>query len=367
MSKLFDPITINELTIPNRFVRSATGESMAEEDGSITDGLVEIYRDLAQGGCGLIITGHTFVKRNGRASFGMTGIDQDELVPGWARLVDAVHETDSKIAMQINHAGRQTHPKIIGETPVAPSPVAPEGSSFTPRELTGDEILDLIDCYGKAAARAKEAGFDAVQIHCAHGYLLSECISPHTNRRTDEWGGSEANRARAMLEVYRTVRSTVGDDYPVTVKLNAVDFLDDGLTLEMSIGIAKQLEKAGMDAIEISAGMAVNAEKIVRKGIDSPEQEAYFESFVKEFRQAVDVPLMMVGGMRSRSVMDRVLDDGTADFVSLCRPFIREADLANKFRSGEIDKVGCTSCNMCSSVRRRGKLRCILLEKQGGG
>ncbi len=367
MPHIFSPITINGLEIRNRFVRSATGESMAPDDGSITDDLIEIYRALADGGCGLIITGHTFVKANGRAGFGMTGLHDDSLIPGWKRLVDSVHEAESKIVVQLNHAGRQTHPKIVGETPVAPSPVAAEGASFTPRELTHDDILDLIDCYAQAARRAKEAGFDGVQIHCAHGYLLSEFISPHTNRRTDSWGGSEENRARMLLEVLQAIRAQVGDGYPVMVKLNALDFLDYGLTLDMSTGIAKRLEAAGIDAIEVSAGMAVTVDKIVRKGIDSPDKEAYFEDEVKAFRAAVDAPLMMVGGMRSRGVMERVLGEGTADFISLCRPFIREPNLANKFKTGAIDRVACTSCNLCSSVRRKGKLRCMAVEKAGAG
>ena len=364
MPSILDPFTINTMQVPNRFVRSATGESMAPDDGSITDDITEIYRALAEGGCGLIITGHVFVKANGRAGFGMTGIDKDELVPGWRRLVDVVHQTDSKIAMQINHAGRQTNPKVIGETPVAPSPVQAEGAQFTPRELTGEEIVELIDCYAQAARRAKEAGFDGVQIHCAHGYLLSEFISPHTNRRSDEWGGSEEKRGRMLMEVYKAVRAAVGDAFPVMVKLNAEDFLDDGLTLDMSTAIARTLTAAGIDAIEISGGMAVTADKIVRKGIDAPDKEAYFEPQVKAFRAAVDAPLMMVGGLRSRSVMDRVLGEGTADFVSLCRPFIREPDLANRFKTGEIEQVACVSCNLCSSARRRGPLRCILAERE---
>ena len=365
MSKLFEPITVNGLHIPNRFVRSATGESMAADDGGITEDIVDIYRALAEGGVGLIISGHTFVKANGRAGLGMTGIDSDELIPGWHRLVAAVHAADSKIAMQLNHAGRQTNPKIIGDRPVAPSSVPAEGSGFIPRELGGEEIEDIIKCFGKAAARARAAGFDAVQIHCAHGYLLSEFISPHTNRRTDEWGGSEDGRARMLMEVYAAIRTAVGDDYPVMVKLNAVDFLDDGLTIEMSTAIAKRLQDAGIDAIEISAGMAVTADKIVRKGIDSPEDEAYFMPFAREFKRAVSVPIMLVGGMRSRIVMEHVVAEGLAEFVSLCRPFIREPDLVRKLQSGEIDRAGCTSCNLCGSPRRRGKLRCVLLEKQG--
>ncbi len=364
MSQLFSPFVVNGMRLANRFVRSATGESMAPDDGRVTDELIEIYRALAQGGCGLIITGHSFVRADGRAGFGMTGLDKDELIPGWKRLVQVVHETESKIAIQLNHAGRQTHPRIIGQTPVAPSPVPASGAGFVPRQLTSDEIRSLIDAFAAAARRAMEAGFDAVQIHCAHGYLLSEFISPHTNRRDDEWGGTEENRRRMLVETYRAIRREVGPGYPVLVKLNAEDFLDDGLTLDMSLNIARALEAEGIDAIEVSAGMAVTVDKIVRKNIRSPEDEAYFEPQVKAFRKAVSVPLIMVGGLRSRAVMERVLREGTADLVSLCRPFIREPDLANKFERGEIERVACVSCNLCSSVRRRGALRCIAAEKE---
>jgi len=359
-SKLFEPFTIRGLTLKNRIVRSATGEGVATPDGDLVDAHYEMYEALAKGGAGLIVSGHMFVKENGRASKGMAGIHNDDLIPQWRKLTDIVHEYGGVIAAQINHAGRQSTEEIIGETPIAPSAVTNKANGVTPREATVEEILDLIECYAAAAARAKDAGFDAVQLHCAHGYLMSQFISPYTNQRTDEWGGSTHARMSFVLDVLRAVRERAGADYPVMIKLNAEDFIDGGLTLKMSREIAEALEREGIDAIEISGGMAETVSKIVRTNIRTPDKEAYFRPYAEAFRKAVKTPLMLVGGIRSRAVMDAVLNDDVADFVSLCRPFIREPDLPNKLAAGEIDVVGCISCNACLSRRKEGEpLRCL--------
>ena len=359
-SKLFDPFTINGMTLKNRIVRSATGEGVATADGEPVDAHYEMYEALAKGGVGLIISGHMYVKDNGKVNHGMAGIHDDELIPLWQKLTDIVHEHGGKIAAQINHAGRQTTGDVIGETPLAPSPVTNKANGVTPREATVEEILDLIDRYATAGVRAKDAGFDAVQRHCAHGYLMSQFISPYTNQRTDEWGGGTHARMAFVLDVLRAARERVGDDYPIMVKLNAEDFIEGGLTLEMSCETAECLERDGIDAIEISAGMAETGSKIVRTNIRTPDKEAYFRPHAKAFRKTVKTPLMLVGGIRSRAVMDHVLNEDVADFVSLCRPFIREPDLADKLASGEIDTVGCISCNACTSKRKAGEpLRCL--------
>jgi len=355
---LFTPAVLNGLQVQNRLVRSATGEGMAGPEGEVNDGHVRLYEALAKGGVGLIISGHTFVKANGKASKGMTGIHKDERIPEWRKLTEAVHAHGGKIVAQLNHAGRQTATELIGETPLAPSAVLNKANNVTPREATEPEIVELVKCYGDAARRAKAAGFDGVQLHAAHGYLISQFISPYTNKRGDAWGGSPERRMRFLLEAYKSVRQQVGVGYPVMIKLNAEDFIEGGLTVDMSCQIAQALERAGIDAIEISAGMLETASKIVRTNIHSPEQEAYFLPYAERFRRAVRVPLMLVGGIRSRAVMDRILSEGQADFVSLCRPFIREPHLALLLKAGA-PKVECISCNQCSSSRRQGELRCM--------
>ncbi|MFP4056645.1 MAG: NADH:flavin oxidoreductase [Candidatus Brocadiia bacterium] len=349
MSVLFTPIRIGTLEVPNRLARSATGEGMCAPDGGVTPPLVELYRRLARGGAGLLMTGHSFVRPDGKASDGMMGVHSDEMIPGLRRIVQAVGETDARIACQLNHAGRQTRPERIGGvTPVGPSAVRCPVNRVTPRALEEAEIEPLIESFVAAAVRCREAGFDGVQLHCAHGYLMSEFISPHTNRRDDAWGGSLEARARFPLEVLRRIRCALGADYPVLVKLNAEDFIEGGLTLEESTRIGAMMEAEGIDAIEVSAGMARTASKIMRRGIETESDEAYFLPHCRELRRHVGVPLLCVGGLRSKGVMERIVESGDADIASLCRPLIREPDLPRKFRQGACDRAACVSCNRCT-------------------
>lgn len=360
MSILFTPAKIGSLEVPNRIVRSATGERMCRPDGRVTPLLVEFYARLGRGGTGLIITGHSFVREDGKASEGMMGVYSDKLLPGLSAIVQAVHQAGARVVCQLNHAGRQSRPELIGgKRPVAPSGVTDRASGITPRALGGEEIEPLIESYVAAACRCREAGFDGVQLHCAHGYLMSQFISPYTNRRDDAWGGSLEARARFPLEVLRRIRGRVGRDYPVLVKLNAEDFIEGGLTLAESCRIAAMMAAEGIDAIEISAGMAETADRIVRKEIDSPEKEAYFLPYAREFRKHVPVPLICVGGLRSLEVMERVIRSGAADFVSMCRPLIREPELPKKFRDGVATRAACISCNCCGPDQE-GRLACTL-------
>ncbi len=361
MSILFEPIVINGLTIPNRFVRSATNDRCASLSGEVTDELIHVYVTLAAGGVGLIITGHAYVSWNGKASPTMLGVHSNTLVPGLKRLVDAVHQYDSRIVLQINHAGRQTAASTIGEIPVAPSPVYFPRTDETPKALEDDEIESLIVSFGAAARRAVAAGFDGIQIHCAHGYMGSQFISPYTNRREDRWGGSLENRMRFPLEVFRTVRKEVGDSYPVMIKLNSEDFLDGGLTIDDSCLIARRLSEEGIDAVEISGGMGETADKIVRADILEEDDEAYFLSNARRFKAAIDVPLILVGGLRSPELMEKLLASGETDMIALCRPLIREPDLVNQWKQGNLKKADCISCNGCQKYRDE-PTSCILLE-----
>lgn len=357
---------IGTLHVKNRLARSATCERMCPPDGAIAPLLVEFYRRLARGGSGLIVTGHAFVRADGRAGEGMMGADGDDLLPGLHQLAQAVHEAGAAVVCQLNHAGRQSRPELLGgRQPVAPSVVADRATGIAPRELRAEEIEGLVACFVAAADRCRRAGFDGVQLHCAHGYLMSQFISPHTNRRTDAWGGSLERRARFPLEVLRRIRQTLGRDFPVLVKLNTEDFIEGGLSLEESCRIGRMLEAQGVDAIEVSAGMAETADRIVRTGIDSEEKEAYFLPQVRAFRRHVRVPLICVGGLRSRSVMERVVESGAADLVALCRPLVREPDLPLKLQRGLSTRATCISCNRCTHDPE-GRLACALdLEGQG--
>jgi 2,4-dienoyl-CoA reductase-like NADH-dependent reductase (Old Yellow Enzyme family) len=349
------------MTVPNRFVRSATNDRRADTSGHVTDEFIAAYEALAKGSVGLIVTGHAYVMRNGKASSTMLGVYDDSLVPGLKRLVDRVHRYESRIVMQINHAGRQTTSSIIGETPVAPFAFHNPVTQETPRALSEEEIEELIEAYGTSAKRAVAAGFDGVQIHGAHGYLVSQFISPYTNRRDDKWGGSPKNRMRFLMEVYRRVRQEVGDDYPLMIKLNSADYIEGGLTLDESSQIAKTLSQEGIDAIEISGGMAESGDWIIKRGIKDEKDEAYFYPNARRFKEVINVPLFLVGGLRTPALMERLLEHGEADMISLCRPFIREPDLVNRWKIGDRKKADCISCNGCQKYRDE-PVQCIQLD-----
>ena len=361
MSIMFEPIEINGMKVPNRFVRSATNDRCAEVTGDVTDLLVSIYEALAAGGIGMIITGHACVKWNGKLAPTMLGVDEDRLIPGLKRIVEPAHRYGSKIVLQINHAGGQTTSSTIGETPVAPSAVYNPITKEIPNALSPEEIEDLLDAYAAAAGRAVEAGFDGVQIHCAHGYLGSQFISPYTNTRDDQWGGSLENRMRFPLEAYSRMRKTVGDTYPLLIKLNSEDFIGGGLTIEQSVQIAQALSDRGIDAIEISGGMAETVSHFIKPNILEEQDEAYFLTNARRFKEVINVPLILVGGLRSPGLMEKLLEKGETEMVSLSRPFIREPDLVNRWKQGDRKKADCISCGGCIKFQDE-PVRCILVD-----
>ena len=328
MSILFTPHRIGTLEIPNRFVRSATGES-ACTDGRISEGMIRYYERLAQGGIGLIITGHAYVREEGKTHEEMTGIHHDGLLPALRRWTERVHAYGAKMVMQINHR------------------------AMDPNELEASEIGAILRTFTEAAGRVQRAGFDGVQVHAAHGFLLSQFMSPKANRRTDEWRG-----IRLAEEVLRAVRKKVGPDYPVLVKFNCDSLEPGSLTLDESAAVAQALEQAGADAIEVSGASAAQ-ENIRRK-----EQEAYFAPYARRIKEAVSVPVILVGGLRSMERMEEIISEGVADFVSMSRPFIREPDLVAQFREGK-RVADCISCGQCWSSKETAN-RCGVLEKRGG-
>lgn len=350
ISILFTPVTIGRLKAPNRFVRSATHDYLADDrQGTITPAQLELYRRLAEGQIGLIITGHAYVHPSGKASPRQIAIDDDTKIPGLSQLVRTVHQTGSGslVFIQISHAGRQTRPKLCGQQPVAPSSVYDPVSKILPRELSPEEIIKVIDWFVKAAARARQAGFDGVQLHAGHGYLLSSFISPHTNRRTDNWGGNWENRSRIIREIISGIHRTCGPDFPVIIKMNATDHLTGGLTPEEAREIAVSLEKAGLAAIEVSGGMNEAGLGSVWPGLRTEEEEGYFVPLAASIKKALVIPVMGLGGIRSLRVAERLVSSGQVDLVSMSRPFINDPDLVRKFRSGQLDKSPCLSCNKC--------------------
>jgi 2,4-dienoyl-CoA reductase-like NADH-dependent reductase (Old Yellow Enzyme family) len=350
-SILFTPVKIGALLIPNRFVRSATHEFMAEEDGTPTERQAEVFRRLAEGEVGLIVAGHAYVNPNGKASPRQTGIYDDRLIEPLSRLATSVRGTPSKIFAQIAHAGRQTKERLCGCVPIAPSAVFDPSVKIQPREMTHQDIAGTIQDFIQAGRRAKAAGFDGVQIHAAHGYLLSSFLSPHTNRRLDAWGGTVENRIRIVVEILRGVKTICGQDYPVIAKLNTTDFLPAGLQLEDSIAISRILESEGLDAVEPSGGMAESGRGSVWQGLRSESEEGYFVDSAARLKAALKIPVFGLGGNRTFAVMERFVREGRVDLVSLSRPLIRDPDLVRKFRTGAAAKSECVSCNKCFNPR----------------
>jgi 2,4-dienoyl-CoA reductase-like NADH-dependent reductase (Old Yellow Enzyme family) len=283
LSILFKPTIINGMTLANRFIRSATWEGMAPIDGICTGQLIDMMAKLAEGGVGLIITGQSYVSREGQASPWQMGVHDDATVRGLTQMTEAVHQHGGHIAIQINHAGAHVTTSISGLDAMGPSVFHKDGTAIC-REMSQDDMDRVVRSFGEAAARAKRCGFDAVQIHAAHGYLLNQFLSPAVNQRTDSYGGTLANRGRIVLEVLRTVRHAVGRDYPVLIKINSEDFVDGGFCVEDMLELSELLEKAGIDAIEISGG-ATGGYHPARLGAVSKENEGYYRDAARRFKQ----------------------------------------------------------------------------------
>ena len=357
MSKLFEATEINGMALSNRFVRSATWEGMATEEGGSTPQLVALMAKLVRGGVGLIITGVACVRSDGHWVPRQLGAFKDEFIDGFKEMTKAVHNEGGKIVMQIGHGGIFTNPKITGQIPFAPSEVEDavdwklrnkRKMSTVGKEMSLEIIQEMIEDFRSAAARAKESGFDGIQIFAGHGYLLSQFLSTFFNKRTDAYGGNLENRARILLEVLKSIRMTVGQNYPILVKINSEDFLEEGLTKDESLKVCVMLCEGGVDAIELSGGTWISGKNIPsRTKILPEEKEAYFLEAAKVFNEKIDVPLILVGGIRSFHIADQLVEESVTDYVSMCRPLIREPGLIKRWKEGDLTKAACISCNQC--------------------
>jgi 2,4-dienoyl-CoA reductase-like NADH-dependent reductase (Old Yellow Enzyme family) len=359
LSILFEPLQIGRIRITNRIVRSATYYGLADANGLVSDASVDLMRTLAKNSVGLIITGYAFVSRDGQCFADMNGIDRDEQIPGCRRMADAVHEQGGHVVMQIAHGGSAaTQVRRRGETRLCVSltdELARDGMPF--HEMTEEDILRIIDAFGESARRVQEAGFDGVQIHGAHGYLGSQFVSPHSNKRNDRWGGSLENRMRFVLEVTRAIRRRVDDDFPVMIKLGCRDYLDQGggTTIEEGAEVAAVLEREGLCLVEVSNGLAGPSFAKISRGSEAvPIREAYMLDDATVVRRSTKGPLCLVGGMRSPAMMESVIESGTADCVSLCRPLIREPDVIERWRRGDKRPSDCMSCRSCLRTNKDG-------------
>ncbi|MBN2204872.1 MAG: NADH:flavin oxidoreductase [Thermoleophilia bacterium] len=364
MVDLFTPCALGRLHLRNRFVRSATTSAWADERGVVGPEIVARYEELAAGGVGLIIKGHLYVDPRGKAHAGMAGISDNGHVPALADLVGGVHRNGGVIVAQINHAGCEAQ---AGER-MGPSDL--ETPEWRARAMDDGEIREVIRAFGEAGRRCLDAGFDGVQLHAAHGYLLSQFLSRLANRRTDEWGGSLENRMRLLREVYLELRTRLGDDTVIGAKLNCDDFSESGFTVDESTEVAHELAELGIDFIEVSGGgfgLEAGYQARARAAEDTLAAhpalaEASFAGHCARIREATGpTPLALVDGLRTVACLQAVVDSGLADLVSMCRPFIREPDLVKKLAAGQ-PAATCTSCDACSSEEVFGvqMMRCTL-------
>jgi 2,4-dienoyl-CoA reductase-like NADH-dependent reductase (Old Yellow Enzyme family) len=343
------------MELRNRFMRSATTSYWSDERSIVRSENIRLYRELAKGGVGLIVKGHLHISDSGKAHIGMAGISHDYQVPKLKELTDGVHEHGGTIVAQLNHAGYKSIVDRAG-----PSEYQEQG--WTARALTVDEIGGVVDAFGEAAGRAMEAGFDGVQIHGAHGYLVSQFLSPHANRRDDDYGGDLKGRMNLLNEVYDSIRARVGDSIPIMLKLNSDDFSPGGLTVEESAAVAGAICKRGLDSIEISGGGVGRKQELrARARSSDPElAEADFAGHAEKIRKSTKpTPMALVHGIRSLRCMEAILEKDLADLVSMSRPFIREPDPVKKLESGQ-QNVSCITCDLCHApdVFSKMMLRC---------
>lgn len=329
MKTVFDGLAFPGFEARNRIAAASVGRNLADINGHVPDDLYNIYRELAEGGAGIIITEMTMVSKNDYPVPGFTRLQDDAVVPEYRKLADVAHRSGSVIVAQLAFGGYFR---------------AGSQEQVSPDDLTEGELAGIARDFVLAAARAKEAGFDGVELHCAHGFLLNKVMSPAFNHREDEYGGNVENRCRLTLEIIRGIRERCGD-FPILAKVNSTDGRPDGILEEESVAICKLLEAAGVCAIEAS-GMDASVAKI-KPG----DTEGYFAPFGKELKKNVSVPVILTGGHRSVEHMERLLNEGACDMFSIARPLIREPGIVARWQGGDQKPSDCVSCNMCYQVK----------------
>lgn len=345
-NRISTPLAINGMTLRNRFVRSATHEGLASREGVYTPELAAVYERLGRAGLGLVVTGHAFVSPEGRAGRNQAAADSDGCIGPWHETVDRVHASGTKIVLQLAHAGGAA---ADAASAVGPSPFVSGRNRPPCREASAGEIAHIVRNFAEAALRAKRAGFDGVQLHAAHGYLISQFLSGFYNHRSDAYGGTPENRARLLLEILGAVRTEVGRDYPVLAKINCEDFAPGGFSAAECIRLCRELERHGLDAVELSGGIPEAGPLLspVRTVDPQPDGPVYYEEYARELRRGLSIPLLLVGGIRDAAAAERLLAEEICDGVSLSRPLIRDPEIVRRWLAGETARSTCVSCNGC--------------------
>ena len=326
--------------LSNRIAKSAMSENMANKDNSPSAKLITLYQRWARGGAGLLVTGNVMVDSRALGEPANVVVEDERDMLLLKQMASTANGTNSHLWTQLNHPGRQAPFNLNKET-VAPSAIASKANKFMfrePRALQEDEIWEIIEKYGNAAAILKKAGFTGVQIHGAHGYLVAQFLSPLSNVRTDQWGGSLENRARFAIEIYKNIREKVGNSYPVGIKINSADFQRGGFSEEESMEVVDILSSLGIDLVEISGG-SYEAPAMMGAKQSTREREAYFMEYIEKVRKRTTIPLMLTGGFRTVKLMNDAIKDGHLDIVGLARPFTLYPELANDILNGLTDRL----------------------------
>ncbi len=353
LSILFSEARIGNMTLKNRFVRSATWENMATEGGHMTEKLYDIYEELAKGEVGLIVTGYANIVEEEKPNAGMMGIYNDSFIDEYKKLTDLVHEHDAKIVMQIAYGGTKTTFNVGERVIFAPSEVPERGTKTEGKAMTQDEIDYIVKAFALASKRAQDSGFDGVEIHAAHTYLINQFLSPYYNRREDQYGGSLENRMRFLMEIYAETRKLVGDDFPILVKLTATEFFDGGLTFDETRVVCKKLEEVGVDAIIVSGNIHGNASTMVGESFDgyTLQEEGYFHEYGQVISQDVNVPVITVGGLNDFCAIEDLAENTKIQFFALSRPLLAEPQLIKRWKDGNRAEVDCERCSKCRTKR----------------
>jgi len=347
-NNLIAPIKIGNVEIRNRGVMPSMVTNYCNEDGSVTDRFIAYHEARAKGGVGLIIVEAAFVDPIGKGFTKQIGIDNDRLIPGLKKLTDQIHKHGAKIAIQIYHGGRQANEMVTCQPLVAPSAIPCPVMQSMPKELSVGEIKELINKFADGAERAKKAGFDAIEIHGAHGYLINQFLSPNSNHRTDEYGGSLENRRRFPLEVLEAVRNRVGDDFPIIYRITTDEFLPDGLVIEDTAEFSKVLVKNGINAINVSGSTYAAG----RTSSGSDDILGVYVENANVIKQAINsaVPVIVANRIKTPQFADEVIGNGKSDMIATGRALISDADFYQKVQNGSADEIRtCLSCNHCIS------------------
>lgn len=356
MKSLFDQTRLAGMELKNRFIRSATYDGFADARGHMTAELFRVYEDLAKGGVGTIITGLTYVSDREEPIPRQMGIHDDSFIEEYKKLTEMSHKYGAKMILQIACLGSQTSAGANGKIMWGPSAVEDLGYKTAPKEMTQQDILFVQEAFANAALRAKQAGFDGVQLHAAHGYLLSKFLTPYYNRRNDAYGGNIENRARMVLETYQAIREKVGPEYPVLIKINCEDFMDQGMTFSDCKHVCNKLAELGVNAVEVSGGVSSSRPNEGTIRIIKAGQESYFRAYAAELAREIAVPVILVGGNREVAPLTKILNDTAIEYIALCRPLICESDLINRWQCGDLKPARCVSCNKCF---RTGGTSCV--------